>query len=406
MQTFTAPVSRRKSTIGRLVLAIFTTALIAAAFSASSASAATKNVIAVGNAAGGTVSFLDGTTYNNLGSINVTPDLAWRKTVIFLNPVTLVGWEVVKAQKGGERIVDDVALSPDGKKLYVSRGMLMDTTAFDLKTKKQLWRTDVGSFNSDHMAMSPDGKKLVVSATTAGKAQVIDTATGKIVDSFETGTYPHENTFSADGKRVYNSSIGTTGLSYELNDLKGDKAVTVVDSTNFNRIKQFKFEHGVRPNVITTDEQTMFTQFSYTRGFAEVNLNTGQIVRRASQPGTPQGDALFWDNLPSNSAHHGLAMNGAADKFCNAGTVDNYVTIVRRSNFTTQSTVSGLKKPYWAVTSNNGNDCLVSNSDGDFVSVVNYGSGAETKRVNVGDFPQRERLGKLDTTVTLSSAAG
>lgn len=406
MQTFAAPAMRRKTTIGRFVLAIFTTALLAATFSASSASAATKNVIAVGNAQNGTVSFLDGTTYNNLGSFNAVPDLAWRKTVIFLNPITLVGWEVVKGQKGGERLVDDVALSPDGKKLYVSRGMLMDAAAFDLKTKKMLWRTDVGSFNSDHMAMSPDGSKLVVSATTAGKAQVISTSTGKIIDSFETGTYPHENTFSKDGKRVYNASIGTTALSYELNDLKGDKAITVVDSTNFNRIKQFKFEHGVRPSVLMDDEQTYFAQFSYERGFAEINLNNGQVIRRASQPSTPHGDAMFWDNLPANSAHHGLAMNGAKDKLCNAGTIDNYVSIVRRSDFSTQSMVSGLQKPYWATTSPNGNDCLISNSEGDFVSVINYGTGVETKRINVGDYPQRERLGKLDTSVSLSASAG
>lgn len=406
MQTYRKASAGRRNTATKLLLAALTVALTVMALGATSASAATKNVMVIGNAESGTVSFLDGTTYNNLGSFNAVPDLAWRKTVIFVNPITLVGWEVVKGQKGGERLVDDVAMSPDGTKLYVSRGMLMDTAAFDLKTKKMLWRRDVGSFNSDHMAMSPDGKKLVVSATTAGKAQVIDTATGKIVDSFETGTYPHENTFSADGKRVYNASIGTTALSYELNDLKGDKAITVVDSTNFNRIKQFKFEHGVRPSVLMDDEQSYFAQLSYTRGFAEINLNTGQIVRRADQPATAAGQAMFWDNLPANSAHHGLAANGAKDKFCNAGTVDNYVTIVRRSDFSTQSMVSGLKKPYWATTSHNGNDCLVSNSEGNFISVINYASGAETKRVNVGKYPQRERLGKLDTTVSLSSSAG
>lgn len=390
----------------RKALVAVAVALAMAAIGASSASAATKNVAVVGNAEAGTVSFLDATTNNNLGSFNAVPDLAWRKTVIFLNPITLVGWEVVKGQKGGERLVDDVAMSPDGTKLYVSRGMLMDAAAFDIKTKKMLWRTDVGSFNSDHMAMSPDGSKLVVSATTAGKAQVISTATGKIVDSFETGTYPHENTFSADGKRVYNASIGTTALPYELNDLKGDKAITVVDSTNFNRIKQFKFEHGVRPSVLMDDEQSYYAQLSYTRGFAEINLNNGQIVRRANQPGTPEGQALFWDNLPANSAHHGLAINGAKDKFCNAGTIDNYVSIVRRSDFSTQSMVGGLKKPYWATTGHNGTDCLVSNSEGNFVSVINYGSGAETKRVSVGKYPQRIRLGKLDTSVSLSSSAG
>lgn len=396
----------RLTTFRALLATLITVAALLCA--SASADAATKKVIAIGNATGGTVSFLDGTTYANLGSINVTTDLAARKLAIFLNPVTLIGWNVVKDQKGGERIVDDVALSPDGKTIYVSRGMLEDTAAYSLVTKKQLWRRDVGSFNSDHMAMSPDGKKLVVSATTAGKAQVIDTATGKIVDSFATGDYPHENTFSADGKRVYNFSIGTTALPYEFNDLKGKKQITVVDSTNFDLIKKFEFEHGVRPSVLIDDEKSVYAQFSYTRGFAEINLTNGQVVRRASQPATPEGQALFWDNLPSNSAHHGLAMNGAGTKFCNAGTVDNYVSIVNRSDFSTQSIVSGFKKPYWAVTTPNGTDCLISNSEGNYISVVSYATGLETKRIPVGVYPQRERLGNLETSVIagLSRSAG
>lgn len=405
MQSVAAPQSRRTTTT-KLVLAAIVALCAAALLAPSGASAATKKVIAIGNAEGGTVSFLDGTTYNNLGSINVTTDQAARRLAIFLNPITAIGWEVVKGQKGGERLVDDVALSPDGKVVYVSRGMFMDAAAYSLVTKKQLWRRDVGSFNADHMAMSPDGKKLVISATTAKKAQVIDTATGKIVDSFATGDYPHENTFSADGKRVYNFSIGTTALPYELNDLKGEKSITVVDSTNFDRIKKFDFEHGVRPSVLMDDEQSVYAQMSYTRGFSEINLNNGQITRRYDQPATAEGQAKFWDDLPANSAHHGLAANAAKTVFCNAGTVDNYVSLVRRSDGATLSQIPGFKKPYWATTSPNGADCLISNSEGNYISVVNYVTGTETKRINVGKYPQRERVGNLDTAVVLSSSVG
>lgn len=390
----------------RLALAAITAVCLVAFIAPSGASAATKKVIAVGNAESGTVSFLDGTTYNNLGSINVTTDQAARRLAILLNPITAIGWEVVKGQKGGERLVDDVALSPDGKTVYVSRGMFMDTAAYSLVTKKQLWRRDIGSFNSDHMAISPDGKKLVVSATTAKKAQVIDTATGKIVDSFATGDYPHENTFSANGQRVYNFSIGTTALPYEFNDLKGEKSITVVDSTNFDRIKKFDFEHGIRPSVLMDDEQSVYAQMSYERGFSEVNLNTGKEVRHFDQPATPEGQAKFWDNLPANSAHHGLAANAAKTVFCNAGTVDNYVSLVRRSDGATLAHIPGFKKPYWATTSPNGGDCLISNSEGNYISVVNYATGTVTKNVNVGKYPQRERLGNLDTSIVLSSSAG
>lgn len=387
-------------------LAAFASALVLLVAIPSDGSAATKNVIAVGNAAGGTVSFLDGSTLNNLGSFNATPDKFTRKALIFLNPVTLVGWNVVKGQKGGERLVDDVATSPDGKTLYVSRGMLMDVAAFNLVTKKMLWRTDMNTFNSDHMAISPDGTKLVVSATTANQARVINAANGSIIKSLDTGDYPHENTFSADGKTLYNASIGTTALPYSLNALKGNKQLTLFDTTTWEQKGSHAFDWGIRPSALTADERYYYMQLSYQRGFVEYDLYDAQITRTATLPGTAAGDALFPDKLPSNSMHHGLAINGAETKLCNAGTIDNYVKIVARSNFAVSATVNNQQKPYWAQTSHDGNKCLVSNSDGDFVSVISYDTGLEVKRVAVGDFPQRERPGKLDSSVVLSSSKG
>lgn len=371
-------------------------------------SAATRDVVVVGNAFAGTVSFLDGSTFQNLGSFNAVPDLASRKAALLLNPVSLVGWNVVKSQKGGENYIDDVALSPDGKRLYVSRGILEDVAAFDIQTKKMLWRVGVNSFNSDHMALSPDGSKLVVSATTSGRDRVINTATGALITTFAAGDYPHGVDYSADGKRVYVGSIGTTALPYALNALKGDKLLTVADATTWQVLKTFKFDYGVRPTVITGDERYAYIQRSYNRGFIEFDLNAGKTTRTATLPGTKAGDALFPDNLPANSMHHGLAFNGNETKLCNAGTIDNQISIVDRATFAVQSTVSGYAKPYWATTDRSGTKCIVSNSTGNYIAVIDYGTGREVARTPVGWYPQRERLGVLDTAAAaaLSASAG
>lgn len=395
--------------ISKRALLLATGVLAACAIAAPSSNAATRDVVVVGNAFGGTVSFLDGNTYSNLGSINIAPDRLTRKILIQLNPINLVGWNVVKSQKGGENYVDDVATSLDGKVLYVSRGILQDVAAFEIKTKKMLWRTDIGSFNSDHMAITPDGKRLFVSATTDGKTKAVDTATGKILGSIPTGDYPHGVDISPDGSKVYVGSIGTTALPYALNSLKGNRQLTVADANTYQVLKTFKYDYGVRPTIINPGEQTAFIQRSYNRGFAEVSLNTGAILRtKADLPTTSTGDSLFPDNLPANSMHHGLSLSGDGNRICNAGTIDNYIAIVDRASFGTLSVAGGFSKPYWSQTSLDGSKCLVSNSTGNYVSVISYATGLETKRIAVGNYPQRERLGKLDTTyvTSLSSSAG
>ncbi len=393
----------------RRALAIATAALAALAVAAPTSGAATRDVVVVGNAFGGTVSFLDGSNYQSLGSMNIAPDLTWRKFTLLINPINLVGWNVVKSQKGGENYVDDVATSLDGKTLYVSRGILEDVAAFDIKSKKMIWRTDIGSFNSDHMAITPDGKRLFVSATTDGKTKAIDTATGKILGAIPAGDYPHGVDISPDGKRVYIGSIGTTALPYALNSLKGDRQLTIADANTYQVIKAFKYDYGVRPTVISPDETTAFIQRSYNRGFVEVNLSNGAVIRsKTNLPATSTGDDLYPDNLPANSMHHGLALSGDGTRICNAGTIDNYIAIVDRATFGTINVAGGFSKPYWSQTSLDGKSCLVSNSTGNYVSVINYTTGLETKRVPVGNYPQRERLGKIDSSIvtSLSSAAG
>src|SRR5205807_9074503 len=94
----------------------------------------------------------------------------------------------------GQRFVDDVFVSPDGTKLYVSRSNLGDVAAFDLASAghPMLWRTDVSGYKADHATLSPDGTRLVVSATVSDRAQVLDARTGAVVGSFGTGHYPHQ----------------------------------------------------------------------------------------------------------------------------------------------------------------------------------------------------------------------
>jgi YVTN family beta-propeller protein len=355
--------------------------------------AALRDVVLIGNSAAGTVSFLDGRTFENLGSLNVIPDLQER--LDGMNPIERAGYEVVRSRLGN-KFADDMYISPDGRTLYVSRANLTDVAAFDIASGRQVWRFKVSGFHADHMAISPDGARLVVSATTANEAQVIDAATGRQVGRFESGTYPHENTYSADGSRIYNASIGTTPLPKALEFLKGPRRITVVDAKTLRTIRTYEFQHGVRPWVITPGERIMYVQLSYLNGFVEYDLEAGRILRTVELPFSAAGRALQPDQYPENSAHHGLAMSGDGTKLCSAGTINDYVAILSRPALTTDRLVPSGSLPYWAATSHDGEHCLVTNSNDDTVSVIRYDTAQEVARVPVGDFPQRERLARVD----------
>lgn len=360
-----------------------------------------RDALIVGNSQSGTVSFLDGHTFANLGSLNVTPDLQDRLNEIYANPVWLVGYEAVRSVEGGDRFVDDATLSPNGRTLYVSRGNLDDVAAFDVASHTELWHTRLAGFHADHAALSPDGTRYVVSATTAQEAELVDTATGQIVGSFPTGTYPHQNDYSADGRYIYNSSIGVVSLPQVLELAKGSFLLTKVDASTLKVVQTWRFDHGVRPNVIAPDGHTFYTDLSYLNGFVKYDLNTSTIENTVRMPFAAGGVGLSPDSYPKNSAHHGLALSGDGARLCDVGTIDDYTAVVSTSDLTTAGSVTypAGSLPYWAQTSADGRYCFVSLSQLNAVSVVDYATATEVARVPVGVFPQRERIGRIDPAV-------
>ncbi|HZP51369.1 YncE family protein, partial [Actinocrinis sp.] len=311
---------------------------------------------------------------------------------------------------GGTRYVDDMTVSPDGTTLYVSRANLDDVAAFDLATHQMLWRSPVDGIHADHMALSPDGTRVVVSATTSTEAEVYNAATGALVGTFPTGSYPHQNNYTADGKYIYNESIGVTLLPKALNGLKGALQLEKVDASTLKVVKTWTFPYGLRPFVIAPDGTTMYADLSYLNGFIKYDLNTSTTITTVNQPFSANAASESPDSYPQNSAHHGIALSGDGTKLCDVGTIDDYAKIVDVSTLTTQATVTYPTGsiPYWAATSVDGNYCFVPLSAGNAVSVISYATGQEVTRIPVGNFPQRGRLAQVTDAALagLSSSAG
>ncbi|MCB5182050.1 YncE family protein [Streptomyces antimicrobicus] len=409
--------SRRRRTAFLVAAAGLLTALVPAAGAGAAATGPApaqpqlREVLFVGNNWEGTADVLAATgDMARIGRIDIVPDKAERLREIYLDPVKLAFFLGIRttAGEGHDQFVDDMYTTPDGSAVVASRPSFADVVSIDLRTGRINWRFPVSGFRADHMAVSPDGRRVAVSASTSNTVHVLDITTGAQVGSFATGDKPHENTFSRDGRLLWNSSIGEVNTALDapwLDWTKGDRRITVVDAQTFRPVRVVDMRErldaagrpdlsdSVRPNAFTPDESTLYFQVSFFNGFVEYDVAGDRITRIKTLPQNPAtpSDRTTWVN---DSRHHGMSMSPDGTKLCVAGTMDDYATVVDRATLTEGPLVPAAK-PYWATVNGDGTACVISESGADRVTAIDFATGTKRVSVPVGDHPQRVRLGRV-----------
>ena len=349
-------------------------------------------------------------SFSRIARLNIIPDRDQRMQEILTNPQRLAYFLAIRqlVGEGHDQFVDDMYSTNDGSHLIVSRPSFADVLSIDIATGQIAWRFGVDGQRSDHMAISPDGKHVAVSASTGNVVHVLDTATGQEAWRFASGDSPHENSYSRDGSRIYHASIGLvyTPLDQPLLDsTKGDRRFAIVDTNTHQVLKTLDMgeklaEAGypnmiaaVRPMALSPDEQSVYFQVSFFHGFVEYDFARDRVTRVANLPKFTNEPR---ENYLLDSAHHGIAMNGAGTKLCVAGTMDDYAAIVSRQTFS-HSLIHAGEKPYWSTNSTDGEYCFVSWSGTDSLSAISYDTEREVARIQVGEHPQRVRNGVVRT---------
>ena len=331
-------------------------------------------VLLVANSKVGTISVIDAKDHEKLCCINVIPDIEERRQDWSI-PHRFVNWYA------GTIYADDLAVSPDGKILYVSRGSLSDVAAFDLESGALLWRVPVERYRADHMALSPDGKRIFISAIISKRVQIIDTMERKTIGAFETASRPHGIKFSPDGKYAL---VGT---------MKGSN-ITIADANTFEVINRFQFEEGVRPFALTKDGALLYLQISNFHGFLEYDLTNRKLLKKISLPETDKSRS-YNGNYPKHAAHHGIVLSADGSHLCIAGTSSNYVALVKRPELSLEDLIPVGDQPNWAINSRDGRYCYVSSRGSNTVSVISYQEKKELRRIEVGNYPQRMVVASL-----------
>ncbi|WP_218208889.1 YncE family protein [Acinetobacter sp. F9] len=382
---------------------------VQAASAPSAAPANSQQVFFVGNNWDGTVTVIRPSgDFGKIGVINMIPDRKERLKEIHLNPIKLIAYTYIQATagEGNNQLVDDMYSTPDGQSIVASRPSFADVVSINIKTGKMNWRTPVEGFRADHMAVSPDGQRVAVSASSGNVVHVLDIHTGKELGRFATGDKPHENIYFDDGNKILNSAIGNveTSMDAQWQDFtKGKRYISIADANTHQVLRKIDFRpaldafgrkdlsNSVRPMVFSKDETKLYAQVSFFNGLIEYDLNQNKISRIGQLPGSDSipKDRTKWVN---DSRHHGLSISADGEKLCVAGTMDDYATIVNRKTLTAGKLIPA-GKPYWATRSPDGKSCVISESETDVVTVIDFSTGDKVLSVPVGNHPQRVRIG-------------
>jgi YVTN family beta-propeller protein len=354
-----------------------------------------RDILFVGNSSDGTIDLIDAHTFTRLGVLNAIPDGNTPR-----DPVQAAIYPAL-VSKVGVNYVQDIALSPGGDVLYVSRGYLGDVAAFSLRTRRMLWRVQVHSLRADHAELSPDGRRLFVSALTSDLVEVIDTSTHRFIGEVLAGDWPHTLGFSPDGRTVYSGSLGIQvldGIEPITPPIDGRHWLEAIDARTM-RLQRLPcvLSAGIRPFVLTPDGKTMYLQLSEYNGIVAYDPLHCRTLGKLNLPLQGRGTQLKPNQYPNAAAQHGVAMSLDAKQLCLAGTIDDYAAMVSIPAMHLSKIIPVGQEPGWALTSLDGQYCFVTSrgATANTVSVISYATQAEVTRIPTGLHPQTEITGSV-----------
>ncbi len=209
----------------------------------------------------------------------------------FLTPVRLVDRTLLpRVNIGG--ISQDLEVSPDGSRLYVSR---MDgaVVALDLPALRIDTTATVGSY-ARGVTVSGDGRLVLVSARDDQRLAVLNSADLSVVDTVALGDGPTFSVLSPDGHTAY---VSVPYHSFAVVDM--DSAI----------LDRYIPDMGLPDRLaITSDGSRLYAAEGYARGLRVLSLPGGTEITQVAVPGGgPTDVALSPDgSLALVAARNGL----------------------------------------------------------------------------------------------------
>lgn len=233
-----------------------------------------------------------------------------------------------------------IAVSRDGKRGYVTNYESSDVTVLNLESRKSLAAIKVGT-NPQAIALSYDGATAYVVNLRSNNVSAIETTTGRVKATIPAGEGPCGISLTADGRYAYVGGHGGMGGATPMKGMDGAGGKDAAQKAGPNR--------DMRVLDLDTKEQVG----SVTCGVMPVAMVL-----------TPSARAYV--------ANHG----------------SNEVSVVDLSSRNVISTIPVGKNPSGIVLSKDGRRVYVSSRDAAEVSVIDDGSMKVVATVPVGEEPR------------------
>jgi WD40 repeat protein len=269
-------------------------------------------------------------------------------------------WDYPAAQSPEN--VKGVAVSQSLGIIYISTVKRLG--AWDLLTEKKVWEQTYDGHCCDRMALSPDGKTMYVPSFEGPNWYVVDAKTGNLIKNLPTPATlgAHNTIWSLDGSKVF-----LAGLRSKTMSIADPKTHSIVQTVG-------PFANFVRPFTVNGAGTLIYANVNDLLGFQIADVKTGKVLHTVPVQGYGWArERLAGHGCPS----HGIALSPDENEVWVTDGSNSTVHVFDNTVMPPKQirSIKMRDQPFWLTWSANGK--WVYSSSGDIID-------AATKQVTAG----------------------